>query len=69
MLAYTFGTLLVTIAIVAWIACWVGGAVDVFRRTDLSGGAKVLWLCVLILIPFLGLFVYYLARAASPATR
>jgi hypothetical protein len=59
LLAYEFGTLLVVVAVIAWIAAWIAGAVDVIRRRDLSGGGKALWLVVLLVFPLIGLFVYY----------
>ena len=31
---------------------------DIFRRDDISGGKKTLWLLFTILVPFLGVFVY-----------
>jgi hypothetical protein len=36
--------------------------VDVFRRHDISGGKKVLWLIFVILVPFLGVFVYIISQ-------
>ena len=57
---YTFGTVLAWIALIAWIAAWVAGAVDIFRRRDLSGLGKLGWLLVLLLLPVIGLFVYFL---------
>jgi Phospholipase_D-nuclease N-terminal len=69
-LAWSFGTFLVLALVVAWVACWVLGAVDLFRRSDYGTGGKLLWLAVLILAPFIGLFVYLLVRSAQrPATR
>jgi hypothetical protein len=68
LVAWSFGTLLVWAVVLAWIACWVLGAVDLFRRSDYGTGGKLLWLAVLILAPFIGLFVYLLVRAARPAT-
>ena len=46
----------------AWFMClfWVLG--DIFRSKDLSGGGKTLWILFVILIPWLGLLVYVLAR-------
>ena len=35
---------------------------DIFRREDLSGGAKAGWLLVLILLPFLGSLIYIVMR-------
>jgi len=36
---------------------------DVFRRHDIGGGHKVLWLIFVIFLPFLGVFVYLLAQS------
>jgi ABC-type multidrug transport system fused ATPase/permease subunit len=36
--------------------------VDVFRRHDISGGKKTLWLIFVIILPFLGVFVYIIAE-------
>lgn len=35
---------------------------DLFRDPDTSGGMKVLWCVILFAIPFLGAFIYILAR-------
>ena len=66
-LAYEFGTLLAVLAVGAWAVAWIVGAIDVFRRRDLGAGGKVLWLLVLILLPIVGLLVYYLFAAARPS--
>jgi hypothetical protein len=66
-LAYEFGTLLAVLAVAAWAVAWIVGAIDVFRRRDLGAGGKVLWLLVLILLPIVGLLVYYLFAAARPS--
>ena len=66
-LAYEFGTLLAVAALAAWAIAWVVGAVDIFRRRDLGAGGKVLWLVVLLVLPIVGLLVYYLFAAARPS--
>ena len=43
-----------------WLLITVFG--DVFRRHDLSGFAKVLWLIFVIVLPFLGVFIYLIAN-------
>ena len=58
--------LIVYAVVAAWIVAWVVGAVAVFRRGDLGIGGKVLWLVVLLVLPFLGLLVFYLWPAANP---
>jgi hypothetical protein len=35
---------------------------DVFRSHDLSGVAKAIWVIFIILVPYLGVFVYLIAR-------
>jgi hypothetical protein len=65
--AYTFGTGLVSVAILAWIVIWVLVAVRVFRRPDLGVGGKVAWIVVILLLPILGLLAYFLWDAARPA--
>jgi uncharacterized membrane protein len=43
-----------------WI--FIGLFADIFRRNDLSGGAKAGWLLVLVLLPFLGALIYIVMR-------
>jgi Short C-terminal domain/Phospholipase_D-nuclease N-terminal len=35
---------------------------DIFRSKDLGGGAKAVWTIFVILVPYLGVFVYLIAR-------
>ena len=35
---------------------------DIFRRDDISGGRKALWLVFTIVVPFLGVLVYVIAE-------
>ena len=46
----------------AWFMClwWIFG--DLFRSKDLSGWAKTLWVLFIIILPFLGMLVYLIAR-------
>ena len=46
----------------AWFMClfWIFG--DIFRSKDLGGGAKTFWVLFVILIPWLGILVYLIAR-------
>jgi ABC-type multidrug transport system fused ATPase/permease subunit len=36
--------------------------VDVFRRHDIGGGRKALWLIFVIILPFLGVFIYIIVE-------
>jgi len=38
---------------------------DIFRSSDLGGGAKMLWVVFVIILPFLGIFVYLIARGGK----
>ena len=46
----------------AWFMClfWVFG--DIFRSKDLGGVAKTLWVLFVIIVPWLGILVYLIAR-------
>ena len=45
-----------------WIWLLVMVFADVFRSRDLSGWAKALWCVFIIVMPYLGVFVYLIAR-------
>jgi hypothetical protein len=59
-------TLLLYAAIAAWLLAWGVGAVGVLRRGDLGVGGKALWLVLLLVLPLVGLLVWYLWQAANP---
>ena len=59
LVGYEFGTLLVFAAVVLFVALWIYGAVDAIRRRDLTVGTKILWIVVLLVVPLLGLFIYF----------
>ena len=43
-----------------WLLIVIFG--DIFRSDDLSGWGKALWIIFVIILPFLGVFVYLIAR-------
>jgi Phospholipase_D-nuclease N-terminal len=45
---------------------WLFVAVGIVRRDDLGFVAKLLWLVVILVVPLVGLFVYFLWDAARP---
>lgn len=45
-----------------WIMLFFQVATDVFRSSDLSGVAKALWILLVIVAPYLGVFIYLIAR-------
>jgi membrane protein implicated in regulation of membrane protease activity len=46
-----------------WIAVTV--VVDIFRSSDLGGFAKALWFLFVVFLPFLGVFIYLVARGGK----
>ena len=42
---------------------------DLFRRRDVSGLGKVLWVIVLIVFPYIGVFVYLITQGRGMAER
>ncbi len=42
---------------------------DIFRSDDLGGWGKALWLIFVIVVPYLGVFVYLIARGGSMGER
>jgi len=54
---------------VVWIWIMVIILTDVFRRRDLSGWGKAGWTVFLIVLPFLGAFIYLIAEGNNMADR
>jgi hypothetical protein len=61
----TFFLLLIWIPL---IFVWTFALLDIFRRDDIGGFSKALWLLCVIILPFFGTFIYLIARPAG-ATR
>ncbi len=56
-----FWTMLIFFAFVVWIWVLFTVIADIFRRKD-SGWVKVAWLVFVIVLPYLGVFVYLIAE-------
>jgi len=71
--AYSFGDVMWTMFVFfAWIIFfWLLFIVfgDLFSRTDLSGWAKAGWTIFVIIVPYLGIFIYLLANGKSMGER
>ena len=52
-----------------WIMLVFQVVVDIFRSTDLSGVMKALWVLFVFLTPYLGVFVYLIARGSKMGER
>ena len=51
------------------IMVWGFAVLDIFRRDDIHGGSKALWLVVVIFLPFLGTLIYLIARGSGMTER
>jgi hypothetical protein len=54
---------------ILWFWLFITAASDLFRRRDLSGFGKVLWVIVLIVLPYIGIFAYILTQGSGMAER
>ena len=73
MLAYTFGQVMWSMLI---FFCWIlffwmlfGILGDLFSRHDISGWAKAGWCIFVIVLPFLGIFIYLIAEGKGMGER
>ena len=62
-------TLFVIFAWVIWFWLLITVFADLFRRHDIGGGKKVVWVIFVIVVPFLGVFVYLISQGHSMAER
>jgi hypothetical protein len=62
-------TMLIFFCFVIWFMLLFRVIADIFRRHDIHGGGKTLWLLFVILLPFLGIFVYLIAESRGMAER
>ena len=60
-----FLTILYFFLFFIWIWLLIMVFMDVFRSHDMGGWAKALWVIFIIVLPFLGVFVYLIARGGS----
>ena len=62
-------TMLIFFAWVIWFWILITVFADLFRRRDIGGGSKVLWVIFVIILPFLGVFIYLIANHEGMADR
>lgn len=48
-----------------WVWLLITVWADIFRSHDMSGGAKALWVLFVIVLPYLGVLVYLVARGGK----
>jgi hypothetical protein len=54
---------------ILWFWLFITAASDLFRRQDISGFGKVIWVIVLIVLPYIGIFAYILTQGGGMAER
>jgi len=70
---FTFASFLTDVltvfVFVAWFWLLVITFSDLFRRHDISGWGKALWVIFLLILPYLGVFAYLISQSGSMAER
>jgi hypothetical protein len=70
---YTFASflwdMLLVFAFVIWFWLLITVFSDVFRRRDIGGWTKTLWVIFVIILPYFGVFVYLIAEHKGMADR
>jgi hypothetical protein len=64
-----FWSMLVFFLWVAWLLILFRVFADIFRRHDISGWGKAAWCVFVIVLPFLGVFVYLIAEGRDMGRR
>jgi hypothetical protein len=54
---------------ILWFWLFITTASDLFRRRDISGFGKVLWVILLIVLPYIGIFAYIITQGGGMAER
>ena len=62
-------TMFVFFAFIIWFWILITVFADIFRRKDTTGFSKVLWIIFVIVLPFLGVFIYLIANHDGMAER
>ena len=64
-----FWTMIIFVLWIVWFLILFRVIADLFRRHDISGWVKVLWMIIVILLPFLGVFIYLITQGSHMAER
>ncbi len=60
-----FLTMLYFFLFFIWIWLLITVFIDIFRSHDMGGWVKALWVIFVIILPFLGVFIYLIARGGK----
>jgi hypothetical protein len=70
---FSFGNFLLDVlaifVFVLWFWLLITVIGDLFRRHDISGWGKAIWVIVLIFFPYLGVFIYLISQSRGMAER
>ena len=64
-----FWTMMIFFLFVIWIWILITVFADIFRRRDIGGGMKAVWIIFVIVLPYLGVFIYLIAEGHHMAER
>ncbi len=64
-----FWTMLIFFMWVIWLWILITVLMDLFRRHDVGGWSKALWTLFVIVLPFLGVFMYLITQGGGRAER
>lgn len=62
-------SMLVFFLFIAWIWVLISIIGDIFRSDDMGGGAKAIWVLLVMVLPWLGVLLYLIFRGDSMAQR
>ena len=62
-------SMVIFFAFIIWIWLLITVFADVFRRRDIGGGMKAVWIICLIFFPFITALIYLITRGKSMAER
>ena len=62
-------TMLVIFLWIIWFWLLITVFADLFRRRDISGWVKTIWIIFVILLPFLGVFIYLITQNVGMTER
>ena len=54
---------------IAWFWTVISVLGDIFRSKDMGGGLKAIWVIFVIIVPWLGVLIYLIARGQGMADR
>ena len=62
-------SMVIFFAFIIWIWLLITVFADIFRRRDIGGGMKAVWIVFVILLPYLGVLIYLIAEHNGMADR